>query len=111
MSFGIVITSSTTGLHKLSLSTPDSSEVGIIVNYSGALNPTSFTQTSIRGTGITTIALITDGNGGQNVRILGDGYVNILNDGDLQFQFAQSTSHTTPTTLRQGSWATFERMG
>lgn len=110
ISFGIVITSSATGLHKLSLSAPSDSEIGVVVNYSGALNPTSFTQTSIRGTGISTLALITDGAGGEDVRILGDGYVNILNEGDLQFQFAQSASHTTATVLRKGSWAIFQRM-
>lgn len=110
ISFGIVLTSSTTGLHKLTLSAPANSEIGVIVNYSGALNSTSFTQTSARGTGISALALITDGAGGEDVRILGDGYVNVIEEGDLQFQFAQSTPHTTATTLRQGSLATFERM-
>lgn len=109
-SFGVVLTSSATGLHKLSLSVPAGSEVGVISNYSGANNATSFTQSSARGTNVSTLALIADGAGGQNVRVLGEGYIVVGTDGDVVFQFAQSASHGTPTTLRTGSWATFTRM-
>lgn len=109
-SFGVVLTSSATGLHKLSLSVPSGSEVGVIANYSGASNSTSFTQSSARGTNVSTLALIAGGAGGQNVRVLGEGYIVIDTDGDVVFQFAQNTEHSTPTTLRTGSWATFTRM-